>query len=218
MSRVTVFVGEFGSGKTELAMNYALYLKEQGFPSAVVDIDLVKPYFRTREHSDMLEGRGIKVVSPEKRLSNADLPVLPTELPRILSDSSYQVVIDVGGGESAVVLGQFRQKLMELQPEILMVVNTRRPFTSTADGIIATLRRIEQVSGLTITGLVSNTNLGPDTVEGHITEGCQIVSKTASELNLPVKFAVVPYWLEGKVEIDIPIFIMHPYTQYPWMG
>lgn len=218
MSRVTVFVGEFGSGKTELAMNYALYLKEQGLPSAVVDIDLVKPYFRTREHSDMLEGRGIKVVSPEKRLSNADLPVLPTELTRILSDSSYQVVIDVGGGESAVVLGQFRQKLMELQPEILMVVNTRRPFTSTADGIIATLRRIEQVSGLTITGLVSNTNLGPDTIEGHITEGYQIVSKTASELNLPVKFVVVPYWLEGKIEIDIPIFIMHPYTQYPWMG
>lgn len=218
MSRVTVFVGEFGSGKTELTMNYALYLKDLGFHAAVVDIDLVKPYFRTREHADMLEGRGVKVVSPEKRLSNADLPVLPTELPKILSDSTYQVVIDVGGGESAVVLGQLRQKLMASQPEILMVVNTRRPFTSTVDGIITTLRRIEQVSGLTITGLVSNTNLGPDTIEGLITEGYQIVAKAASELKLPVKFAVVPYWLKGKIELDIPIIVMQPYTQYPWMG
>lgn len=217
MSRITLFVGEFGSGKTELALNYALYLKDQGFAAAIVDIDLVKPYFRTREHSDMLEERGIKVVSPEKRLSNADLPVLPTELPRILGDTSYQVVIDVGGGESAIVLGQFKQKLIELKPEIVMVVNTRRPFTSSTDGIIATLRRIEQVSGLTVTGLVANTNLGPDTAESHIIEGYQIVAKTASELKLPVKFAVVPYWLAGKIEIDVPIFIMHPYTQYPWM-
>lgn len=218
MNRVTLFVGEFGSGKTELALNYAIYLKDQGFSTAIVDIDLVKPYFRTRENAAMLEGRGIKVVSPEKRLANADLPILPSELASTLSDPAYHVVMDVGGGESAVVLGQFRQGINELKPDILMVVNTRRPFTSSPEGIIATLQRIEKVSGLTVTGLVSNANLGTETNKNHVYEGYRIVSHTAAELKLPLKFVVIPDWLDGKICIDAPIFSLHPYTQYPWMG
>jgi cellulose biosynthesis protein BcsQ len=218
MNRITIFVGEFGSGKTELAMNYALYLRDYGLKTAIVDIDLVKPYFRARENSEMLERNGIKVVAPEKRLAHAGLPVLPHELSSILSDDTYHVVMDVGGGEAAIVLGQFRQEIQQLSPDILMVVNTRRPFTSNVEGIITTMRRIERVSGLMITGLVSNTNIGSETTENHVKQGYHLVCEVGRQLTLPVKFFVLPYWLEDKFKLEKPSFILRPYTQYPWMG
>ena len=217
MNRVTLFVGEFGSGKTELAMNYALHLKEQGYKTAIVDLDVAKPYFRTRENSESLEAQGLKVVAPERRLSNSDLPILPPELSRVLSDDTYYVVIDIGGGEAAVVLGQFRHKLFDLHPEILMVVNTRRPFTSSREGIISTLNRIETASGLSITGFISNTNIGLETSAEHVNEGIQLTAAVAQELSLPLVMAVVPEWLDGKVQLEVPTFILRPCTRYPWM-
>ena len=108
--RIKVFVGEFGSGKTELAVNYSLQLKQLGHQTAVVDIDLVKPYFRTRENRSLLEERGVLVVAPNRKLAHADLPIMPEDLTRILYDEQYQVVMDVGGGESAIVLGQLNRK------------------------------------------------------------------------------------------------------------
>ncbi|MCX7780239.1 MAG: hypothetical protein N2491_04865 [Negativicutes bacterium] len=217
MNRITIFVGEFGSGKTELTVNYALQLARQGLKTAVVDIDLVKPYYRTRELSETLEANGVLVVAPEKRLAYADLPVLPSQLVRILEDPSYHVVIDVGGGESAIVLAQFRRQIAQMSPAVFMVVNTRRPFTSNETGIVNTLRKIEAVSGLRVTGLVSNTNLGPETAAEHVLAGYVTVDAAAKHLNLPVAWVVVPHWLDGNITLDCPVFILRPYTQYPWM-
>lgn len=215
-SRIKIFVGEFGSGKTELAVNYALALRRCGFPTAIVDLDLVKPYFRTRENRDVLEAQGVLVVAPEKRLSHADLPVLPHELARVLATDDYQVIIDVGGGDAAIVLGQVYRQLANGNYQAMMVVNTCRPFTSNPEGIISTLRRLEQVARLKISGLVSNTNLAEETTEQHVREGLAIVEQAARELDLPINWVVVPEWLKPG-NYGYPVFVLKRYTQYPWM-
>jgi hypothetical protein len=215
--RITILVGEFGSGKTELAIHHALRLAAQGIKTAIVDIDIVKPYFRTRESRELLEASGVYVVAPEQRLAHADLPILPQGLTRILSDTSYQVVMDVGGGDSSIVLGQIRPQLAETGYEALLVVNTRRPFTADSDGIIRTLRRIEQVSRLTVTGLVANTNLATETTAEQILAGLELVKQAAEQLKLPVRGLVAPLWLKDKIQADIPVIWLNPRTRYPWM-
>lgn len=216
-NRITIFVGEFGSGKTELAVNYALALKAKGMDTAIVDIDLVKPYFRTRENRELLEQNGVRVVAPEPRLSHADLPVLPHNILEVLSQTNTHVVMDVGGGESAIVLGQLNRHFAQYAHQALLVINTKRPFTSDVQGIIHTLQRIEQVSRLKISGLVSNTNLGPETTLEHVYQGLSIVEQAARQLSLPVNWVVVPKWLEATATSKIPLFVLTPHTQYPWM-
>ena len=216
-NRITIFVGEFGSGKTELAVNYALALKAKGMDTAIVDIDLVKPYFRTRENRELLERNGVRVVAPEPRLSHADLPVLPHNILEVLSQTNTHVVMDVGGGESAIVLGQLNRHFAQYAYQALLVINTRRPFTSDVQGIIHTLQRIEQVSRLKISGLVSNTNLGPETTLEHVYQGLSIVEQAARQLSLPVNWVVVPEWLAATANSKTPLFVLTPQTHYPWM-
>lgn len=215
--RVKIFVGEFGSGKTELAVNYALCLKQRGYNTAIIDIDLLKPYFRTRENRQLLEEQGIQVVAPEQKYSQAALPVLPNDVTRLIYQEDVQVIMDVGGGESAIALGQFHQKFADNPYLALMVVNTCRPFTANAADIVDTLRRIEQSSRLTISGLVSNTNLAGETTATHVLEGLAIVEEAATILGLPIRWVVVPEWLAGQVSVPYPQFILRPYTRYPWM-
>lgn len=216
-NRITIFVGEFGSGKTELAVNYALQLKARGLDTAIVDLDLVKPYFRTRENRELLEQNGVKVIAPDPQLAHADLPILPHNIVAVLSKTDTHVVIDVGGGESAIVLGQLNRYLVQYAYQALLVINTRRPFTNDVQSIIHTLNRIEQVSRLKISGLVNNTNLGPETTVEHVYQGQVIVEAAARQLSLPVHWVVVSEWLETTVNSKIPLFVLKPCTQYPWM-
>lgn len=215
--RITILVGEFGSGKTELAIARALELSAKGVKTAIVDIDIVKPYFRTRENRELLEASGVFVVAPDSRLAQSDLPIMPHDLTRVLYDPSYHVVMDVGGGESAIALGQLRPQLEENGYDAIMVVNTCRPFTSDADGIIKTLRRIEQVSRLKITGLLANTNLSSETTTQDVLDGLIIVKEAADRLNLALRGVVAPIWLQGEIALALPIFWLRPTTHYPWM-
>lgn len=214
--RVTIFVGEFGSGKTELAVNYALYLKQNGYSTAIVDIDIIKPYFRTRENRSVLEAQGVRVIAPDVRLAHADLPILPQNLFPVLHDTAMHVVMDVGGGESSIALGQISPQLAAVDYEALLVVNTCRPFTSTVEGIIDTISRIEQASQLTISGLISNTNLAEETNLAQIQRGLAITEEAAQQLQLPVRAVIVPEGL-SKSEFALPMFVLKRYTHYPWM-
>jgi hypothetical protein len=217
-TRIKIFLGEYGSGKTELAVNYAIAIKNQGLNTAIVDFDLVKPYFRARENQALLEQEGIMVVSPDKNFANTDLPIMPQNLIRILYDEQYQVIIDVGGSEAAVVLGQINQHIINNSYEALMVINTNRPFSDNVDNIIDSLRLIEQKSRLKISGLISNTNLGADTTIENILNKLKIIEDVSKKTGLPISFVAVPDWLKEKINIiNYPIFALKPFTRYPWM-
>jgi len=214
--RIKVLVGEFGSGKTELAVTLASYMQKSGLRTAVVDMDLVKPYFRTREHQLRLEAEGVTVVAPQAKLAHADLPIMPADLTRILFSSEYRVVMDVGGSKSAIVLGQVRERIQSNGCEVLMVVNICRPFSTNKTDIISAMRNIEAASGLAVTGLVSNTNLGAETTNDHVRAGLDVVRDVSDVTGLPLRWLVVPNWLYGSFPSDAPMLPLQPMTTYPW--
>lgn len=214
--RIKVLVGEFGSGKTELTVNLASYMQQAGLTAAVVDMDLVKPYFRTREHRQRLEAEGVTVVAPQGGLSHADLPVMPAGLTRVLASPEYRVVIDVGGAKAAIVLGQIRDRIRENGSEVLMVVNICRPFSRNAQEVILAMRNVEAASGLAVTGLVSNTNLGAETTREHVQRGLQVVREVSGTTGLPLRWVVLPAWMEADPDLAAPLLPLQPRTTYPW--
>ncbi|BBB92932.1 MAG TPA: hypothetical protein PKA28_02140 [Methylomusa anaerophila] len=215
--RIKLFLGEYGSGKTEIAVNYAIKLKQHGLDTAIVDLDLVKPYFRTRESREVLEEFGVRVIAPDYRLSHADLPVLPANLDQLLLQQEMHVIIDVGGGESAVALGQLKRFLSEDVYQALLVVNTKRPFTNNIDGIINVKNKLECVSRLKIDGIVANTNLGEATEIQDIVNGLSLIEESAEKLKLPILWVTTPDWLAEKVISQYPLLSIKRYTRYPWM-
>ena len=165
MKRVTLFCGHYGSGKTNLAVNYALGIAGQGIKTLIADLDIVNPYFRTRDSQSELDKAGVKIIVSPYANSNVDVPALPDEMYAIVDDKSYHCVIDVGGDDrGALALGRLAPALnAENDFEMLLVVNFFRPLTRTADEVIAVKNEIELASGMRFSGIVNNSNLGAQT-------------------------------------------------------
>jgi cellulose biosynthesis protein BcsQ len=214
--RIKLLVGEFGSGKTEIAINFAIKLKQLKKNVAIVDMDLAKPYFRVRENRNILEENGVVVIAPEQRWDSSDLPILPHNLMQIIYSTDHHIVIDVGGSESAIVVAQINQQLVEVGYEAMMVVNTLRPFANCVEGICQIVHQIEQVSKLNIQSLISNTNLAEETADKHITAGVERLEAVVNQLALPIKFVAVPERLCNNLIISYPVLPLKTYTQYPW--
>lgn len=219
LKRISIFAGNFGSGKTEITLNYAAKIHETGAKVAVVDLDLINPYFRTRLVKKSFEDKGIRVVSPEGKLANADVPALSPAIYGVLEDQNSYGVFDVGGGDiGSVVLGRFTDQLNEGTFNFFLVVNTCRPFTRDTDGIITVLREIEKTCRLKFTAIVSNTNLGPETDTATVLEGYRITSEAARILNLPVAFVCVLENLAGSLKgIDVPVLPLTMFMKVPWL-
>ncbi|MBQ7604370.1 MAG: hypothetical protein IJU75_05390 [Clostridia bacterium] len=170
--RVTLFCGHYGSGKTNIAVNYAFYLKNAGYDVVVADLDIVNPYFRTKDSEDELKAAGIGVISQQFANSNVDLPALPSEIYSIVQNRKRYAVIDVGGDDrGAYALGRLVPGLIEENDySMLDVVNFYRPLTGTAADALAVMREIEAACGLGFNGIVNNSNLGaestPETLTG----------------------------------------------------
>jgi len=204
VSKNYVFIGLFGSGKTEVAINYSIFLRKQHDKVAIADVDIISPYFRTRDVVDLLEKKGIKVITPPGALKYADLPIVSGAVAGFLQNKEYKTVLDVGGEENGVVVVGYLKPYLE-DAEISLVVNTRRPFTSTVDGIIKTYEQLSKIAKIKIDYLVSNTNLSLETTKEIILEGEEIVSKASEILEVPVKFTVVPDFISD-VETKYPKF------------
>ncbi|MFT5872323.1 MAG: hypothetical protein ACI8WT_001254 [Clostridium sp.] len=186
MSRIRIFTGHFGSGKTEIAINYAINLAKEGKKVVIADLDIVNPYFCVRDVRKQLEEYGIRVIASNPGLVNAELMVVPAEILSIFNDKSYEVVIDVGGDDSgSIALGPYNRFFVEEPYDMFFVINTNRPFTSNSTDIIEYFKAIEKASRLKVTHLISNTNLSYETVPTHIINGDKIVSKLSKELNIP---------------------------------
>ena len=217
------FVGNYGSGKTEVAVNYALQLAKAGARVNVADLDIVNPYFRCREATSRLEDQGIEVVVPRGALRHGELPALLPEIRGLLSRQGQVSVLDVGGDDVGA------RALSHLAPdfpapgvgyELLQVINKSRPFTDTAEGCLKMRANIESSSRLRITGLVANTHLIDETTADTVAEGYALAVEVGRRAKIPVMIVVVPSWLEGQVdtsEFEAPVLVIDRQMTPPWI-
>jgi len=218
--RIMIFVGSFGSGKTEIAINYSIYCRKDYNQVAIVDLDIVNPYFRTREVRGTLNLKGIKIIAPEGKMAYADLPLISPEIKGLIQNSNYHLILDVGGDDiGSVVLGNFEHFIKELDYEMLLVVNSYRPFTQNLSQIMQMAQEIENSSRLKITGIVSNPNLSTQTDEEVIRQGHTLIRQAAQKLNLTVRFICVDKRFSQKIkseDFDEPIFYIERFMHLPW--
>lgn len=196
--RVTLFAGHYGSGKTTLAVNYALWLRSQGHKVIVADLDIVNPYFRTKDSEDELAEAGIELIASPFANSNVDLPALPGAIYRVTEDRSSYAVMDVGGDDrGALALGRYSPALREEDNyEMLFVFNGFRPMTPTAEDALKVLREVEAAGKLPFTGIVHNSNLGPETTAGDIISRMPEAEKLARISGLPLFATAAPDHLD----------------------
>lgn len=203
--RVTVLTGHYGSGKTSLAVNWALRLSESGRAVTVADLDIVNPYFRTTDRRRELEARGIRLIASQFANSNLDLPALPAELYSVVESREGYAVLDVGGDDrGAVALGRYAPFLLaESDYEMLFVVNFCRPLTRTALEALGVLREVEAACGLPATALVNNSNLGRETTADTILKTVERMQELSQLAGLPVKMTAVSRELKDQLEGNI---------------
>ena len=217
MKRITLFAGHYGSGKTNIAVNYAKFLREQGNDVVIADLDIVNPYFRTKDSQADLEAAGIRLISSKYANSNVDLPALPSEIYGIFEDKSSLAVLDVGGDDrGALALGRYTPLIKaEGDYEMLLVINRYRPLTRTADDCIEIMHEVEAAGGLKFTGLVNNSNLGAETVAQDILDSVDYAKEVSEKTGLPVLMTAVEkdlaVELNGKIENLFPLTLQEKY-------
>jgi len=215
--RLTLFAGHYGSGKTNIALNYALWLRRQGLKVTVADLDIVNPYFRTKDGAAQLEAAGVRLISSDYANSNVDLPALPGEAYSLVDDKSACGVIDVGGDDrGALALGRYVPGIREENDyEMLFVLNKARPLTRNIDDALEVFYEIEAACALPFTAIVNNTNLGPLTKAEDVIGGERFAQEFAERVKLPVKMSCasekLQAELQNKVSNFFPIQIMQLY-------
>lgn len=189
--RLTLFAGHYGSGKTNLAVNYALALRAAEKNVAVMDMDIVNPYFRTKDSEALFERAGITLISSSFANSNVDLPALPSEMYRPIQDKSLYAVLDIGGDDrGAYALGRFAPAIVEENNfEMLFVANFFRPLTRTAEDALTVLKEIEAAGKVPFTGLVNNSNLGSSSSVDDLLSTEAQIQELARLSGLPIRFS-----------------------------
>lgn len=206
-SKIYITVGHYGSGKTEFSVNFALALRKTHDKVILVDLDIVNPYFRSNDARTLLEENGINVIAPDYAGTNVDIPVLPAEIMRIFNEQDAAIVIDVGGDDDgAIALGRYKQFFDNSDYEMSLVVNTRRPLSSTVEEIVEMKENIEIASRLAVSNIIADTNIADETTKEIIEEGFSLVSQAAEKLNLPVKFVVSAFDADFSTEINKKLF------------
>ncbi|MGD2207353.1 MAG: hypothetical protein PVH17_11305 [Anaerolineae bacterium] len=234
---VTIFTGRFGSGKTEAAINYALTLRRKtkdekpGTANGVilVDLDIVTPYFRTRERAEAMQDRGVKVIAPSVIGQHLDTPAITPQLLGAIQQTERPTVMDVGGDrQGARALGQYSAAIQQRGYTMHFVVNPYRPFTDTLQGLADSIAEIEASARLQVTSLVSNPNLIGETTEEGIIEGHVQIEEFAQALGLPIAFVCIERsWaanlgsnrsakLPAKAHFAQPVLILERFFVMSW--
>lgn len=213
-SPITILTGYYGSGKTEVAVNLAISAASAGETVHLIDLDGLKPGFRSRELAATLTQSGVKLVAPTGILANADMPLVPpTVVPLLTGKRRGRIVIDLGGDPGgARALAQFSTLLKQIDHDLVMVVNTMRPFSSTLERILTALAELEESTRMRITGLLANTHLGADTDAAMIERGCALTAEAGRHVGLPVLAVVTPV----PVDVPVPQVRIQRYVLPPW--
>jgi hypothetical protein len=198
---LTCIVGAYGSGKTEIAVNYALALAAAGESVRIADLDIINPYFRSREAREELESCGVRVYAPEGGDFFADLPIILPEIRGLIADGVGCTIFDVGGDDlGARVLSSFHDLFQRREYDLLMVLNRNRPFTDTVAGCLDVLGRIEEASRLRVTGLIANPHLMSHTDAETIYRGCDVVREVSERTGVPLVFLAVEAQLAPRLD------------------
>lgn len=217
--RVRIITGHYGSGKTEFAVNYALALAASGKKTAIADLDIVNPYFRSREMEPMFIEKGIRVVSSSIKGRGGDIPAISPEVLTLLQDKSYHAVLDVGGDKAgATALGRFHEYLDKEPYDMMFVINANRRQTNDKEGAVKYLRAIEEGSRQRVTALVNNTHLCGETTLEDILRGQKVCEEVSQALGLPIKYTVAEKKFIEQLPANIQeiVFPIDLYMIRPW--
>jgi len=218
--RIRVITGHYGSGKTEFAVNYAVALAKQGKKVCLVDLDVVNPYFRSREKEEELSRLGVEVIASSIGGSAIDVPALSASILKPLHQKDVEAVIDLGGDPvGARVLSRYYQDLQHEEIDFFFVVNAYRPETADLEGALSYLRRIEATARQTITGLINNTHLMKSTKREDVLMGQELTKELSRATSIPIRYVSclesvaqeLPEGLEGE------IFPLQLYMRENWM-
>ena len=191
--RITVFAGHYGSGKTNISVNYALWLKKEHEKVVIADLDIVNPYFRSKDSEKHLEERGIHLISSEYANSNVDVPAMPAEAYAIIDNKQTVAVIDVGGDDrGALAMGRYAPAILEENDyEMLFVINKYRPLTPDCNSTLAVMHEIETACSMKFTGIVNNSNLGEETDEETVINSVSYADEISAVSGLPIRMTTV---------------------------
>ena len=191
--RLTLFAGHYGSGKTNIAVNYALALAKEGKKVCIADLDIVNPYFRTADSAAVLEAAGIDLISPKFANSNVDLPALPAESYRLVQDKATCGIMDIGGDDrGAYALGRYVPFIKEEgNYRMIFVANMYRPLTATPEDAMEVMREIEAACGLAFTDIVNNSHLGSFTDLQTVLDSKAYIQKLCELSGLPLYMTTV---------------------------
>ncbi len=209
--RVLLLAGHYGSGKTNIAVNMAFDLKRRGNETLIADIDIVNPYFRTKDSQKELSDAGVELICSPYANSNVDIPALPQEMYRVTEKRDGYAVVDIGGDDrGALALGRLSDAIKEENNyEMFLVVNIYRPLTNNLSDMLEVVREIEAASKIPFTAIINNSNLGEETTAKDVLDSVSLVEEIALACNLPVKLTTVKASLydalEGKIENLFPL-------------
>jgi hypothetical protein len=214
-----LIVGNYGSGKTEVAVNLAIHLARKQSVS-IADLDIVNPYFRCREARGEMEGHGIRVVNPEGEYEQADLPIVLPEIRGLMQGGNGTVILDVGGDDvGARVLSSLADVLRDQRYDMLQVLNAKRPFTDSVEGCLKIRSEIEAASRLRVTGFISNTHLLEETDAATVLDGLGLARAVGQASGMPVAFVTANENLQDAIDpekTECPVLWIQRRMLPPW--
>ena len=217
--RLTLFAGHYGSGKTNIAVNYALLLAAEGKKVCIADLDIVNPYFRTKDSAEALQKAGVELISPQFANSNVDLPALPAESYRLVQDKSVYGIMDIGGDDrGAYALGRYVPAILEENNyRMVFVANCYRPLTRTPEEALEVMREIEAACGLKFTDIINNSYLASETTAETVMASVAYVQELSKLSGLPVFATSAVADIAPQLELTdvIPLQLQEKYFDLP---
>ncbi len=219
--RILIIVGGYGSGKSEVSINLARQIAlSQPEKVFIADLDIVNPYFRSREAAERLSELGIQPINPTGAQFHADLPIILPEIRGTIERDDGIVILDVGGDDvGAKVLGSLEDAISGQKYELLLVLNANRPFTSDIKSCLSMISQIEKSSGLKMTGIISNTHLLEDTTPESVINGLTLSIEVSKQIGLPVVFVSALKEVLDKTNfenVNVPVLALDRYLLKPW--